>query len=92
MPYATAVLNLNRRVVHMDKNLEKLDRMRSQYAGEVLIEDLRDEALCVITSLKEGLEVMELIREFEIVPLAAYFDHSRRVRAEHGGLAVPKWY
>ena len=92
LPYATAVLNLNRRVVHMDKNLEKLERMRSQYAGEVLIEDLRDEALCVITSLKAGLEVTELMKEFEVIPLTAYFDHSRRVRAEHGGLAMPKWY
>ena len=55
LPYATAALNLNRRVVHMDKNLARLDQMRSKYAGEVLIEDLRDEALCVITSLKEGL-------------------------------------
>jgi hypothetical protein len=91
LPYATAVLNLNRRVVHMDKNLEKLERMRSQYAGEVLIEDLRDEALCVITSLKAGLEVTELMKEFEVIPLTAYFDHSRQVRAEHGGLPEPRW-
>jgi len=89
LPYATAALNLNRRVVHMDKNLAKLDRMRSKYAGVVLIEDLRDEALCVITSLKEGLEVTKLMREFEIIPLPAYFDRSRQVRAEHGGLAMP---
>jgi len=92
LPYATAALNLNRRVVHMDKNLAKLDQMRSKYAGDVLIEDLRDEALCVIISLKEGLEVTGLMREFEIIPLATYFDCSRQVRAEHGGLAVPKWY
>jgi predicted amidohydrolase len=91
LPYATAVLNLNRRVVHMDKNLAKLDQMRTQYAGEVIVEDLRDEALCVITSLKEGLEVAELMKEFEITPLPAYFDRSRQVRAEHGGLAIPKW-
>lgn len=88
LPYATAVLNVNRRVVHMDYNLAKLDRMRSQYAGDVLIEDLREEALCVVTSLKPGLEVAELMREFAVTPLWEYFDHSRRVREEHGGWRV----
>jgi predicted amidohydrolase len=91
LPYATVALNLNRRVVHMDGNLAKLDRMRTRYAGDVLIEDLRDEAVCVITSLKEGLEVAALMRELEITPLAAYFDRSREVRAQHGGLTMPQW-
>lgn len=92
LPYATATLNLNRRVVHMDYNLDKLDRMRTRYAGDVLVEDLRDEAICVITSLKKGLEVEDLIREFEITTLPAYFDRSRRVRAEHGGWLMSRWY
>ena len=87
-----ATLNLNRRVVHMDHNLDKLDRMRTRYAGDVLVEDLRDEATCVITSLKKGLEVEDLIREFEVTTLPAYFDRSRRVRAEHGGWPLPRWY
>jgi hypothetical protein len=92
LPYATAVLNLNRRVVHMDRNLDKLDRMRTRYAGDIVIEDLRDEATCVITSLKKGLEVEDLIREFEVTTLPDYLDHSRRVRAEHGGWTLPRWY
>jgi hypothetical protein len=54
--------------------------------GDVLIEDMRDEATCVITSLKPGLEVSKLIREFEIETLPAYFDRSRSVREKHGGL------
>jgi len=92
LPYATALLNLNRRVVHMDRNLDKLDRLRTRYAGDVLVEDLRDEATCVITSLKKGLEVGDLIREFEIITLPDYLDHSRNVRAEHGGWPLPRWY
>jgi predicted amidohydrolase len=92
LPYATAVLNLNRRVVHMDYNMEKIERLRAKYAGDVLIEDMRDEATCVISSLKPGLEVGEIIREFAITPLPAYFDRSRRVRAEHGGWPMPGWH
>ncbi|MHB0858355.1 MAG: carbon-nitrogen hydrolase family protein [Anaerolineae bacterium] len=85
-PWATAVLNLNRRVVHMEGNLPKLDRMRAHYPGDVLVEDLRDEALCALTVLTPGLEVADLMTEFEIQPLAAYFAASRRLRAENGGL------
>jgi len=92
LPYATAPLNLNRRVVHMDGNMEKLDRMRTRYAGDVIVDDLRDEAVCVITSLKEGLEVADLIEEYEVEKLPDYFDRSRRLREERGGLPVPRWW
>jgi predicted amidohydrolase len=87
MPAVTVPLNLNRRVVHMDYNLDRLEKMRTRCAGDVLVEDMRDEAVCIITSLKKGLEVADLIREFEIETLHAYFDRSRRCRAEHGGMA-----
>ena len=88
IPYTIARLNLNRRVVHMDFNLEKIEKMLDRYRGDVLVDDLRDEAVCVITSLKKGLEVADLIREFRIETLPKYFDRSRRVRREHGGLAL----
>ncbi|MDD3927424.1 MAG: carbon-nitrogen hydrolase family protein [bacterium] len=91
LPYTTTVMNLNRRVVHMDYNLEKIDRMLSRYAGDVLVEDMRDEAVCMITSLKPGLEVADLIQEFEVETLPDYLDRNRRVRQEHGGMAVPIW-
>ncbi|MHB1294360.1 MAG: carbon-nitrogen hydrolase family protein [Anaerolineae bacterium] len=85
-PWATAVLNLNRRVVHMEGNLPKLDRMRAHYPGDVLVEDLRDEALCALTVLTPGLEVADLMAEYEIQPLSAYWAASRRLRAQYGGL------
>jgi hypothetical protein len=80
------VLNLNRRVVHMDGNMGNLDKMRDKYSGDVLIEDMRDEATVCITGLKKGLEVKDLIKEFNIEPLQAYFARSRKVRADHGGI------
>jgi predicted amidohydrolase len=88
LPTMTACLNLNRRVVHMDFNLAKLDRMRDKYHGDVLVEDLRPEATCVITSLKPGLEVADLIREFKVETLPHYFARARRTRAAYGGLCA----
>jgi predicted amidohydrolase len=91
LPCTTTPLNLNRRVVHMDGNLGKIEKMLARYPGEVLVEDMRLEATCVITSLKQGLEVGELVREFEVEPLAAYFDRVRHVRQRQGGMGLPAW-
>jgi len=88
LPYTTAVMNLNRRVVHMDFNLDKFEKMINKYGADVLVEDRRDEAVVVITSLKKGLEVADLIKEFDIELLHTYLDRSRRVRAENGGLGL----
>lgn len=76
-PYATAVLNLDRRVVHMDGNLPKIQQMVDKYGPDVLVEDMRDEGLVVISSLKEGLSISELIGEFDIELMHDYFDRSR---------------
>lgn len=89
LPTATAVLNLNRRMVHMDYNMDKISRMLDRYAGDVIVEDMRPEAVCVITVLKKGLKVTDLIREFRIETLPHYFARARQVRARHGGLPVP---
>ncbi|MFH0795958.1 MAG: carbon-nitrogen hydrolase family protein [Candidatus Omnitrophota bacterium] len=87
LPTATYTLNLNRRLVHMDKNLERIEAMQKKYPGDVLLEDLRLEAFCIITSLRKGLEVSELIREFKIITLYQYFERSRKVRAKMGGMS-----
>jgi hypothetical protein len=62
--------------------------MRDKYHGDVLVEDLRPEATCVITSLKPGLEVADLIREFKVETLPHYFARARRTRAAYGGLCA----
>ena len=86
LPCTTTVLNLNRRVVHMDYNLSKIENMLNKYKSDIIVEDLRDEATCVITSLKKGLEVSELIKEFKITTLPVYFDRNRKARKNSGGL------
>lgn len=91
LPTMTSVMNLNRKVVHMDGNMAKIEKMQVKYAGDVLIEDLRQEACCVITSLKKGLEVSALIKEFKIELLQDYFDRVRRIRQKEGGMAFPIW-
>ena len=89
LPHMTAVLNLNRRVLHMDGNLDKIPAVKARYGADVLIEDMRDEALMVITSMRAGLEVADIVREFSLETLADYLTRSRAVRAGSGGLPDP---
>ncbi len=90
-PQATAVLNLDRKVVHMDGNLDRIERVKAKHGRDVIVEDLRDEALMVVTSLRKGLDIGQVLAEFEIQSLSDYLDASRRVRAGAGGLKPPKW-
>jgi hypothetical protein len=85
IPHITGILNLNRRIVHMDGNLEKLEKIRDKYAGDVLIEDMRDEGCCILRSLKPGLEVDSLFEEYGVEYLDSYFTRSRKVREQNGG-------
>ena len=63
LPQATAVMNLDRRVVHMDGNIDRIAAIKSRYGRDVIVEDLRDEALMVVTSLRKGLEVTQVLAE-----------------------------
>jgi len=53
----------------IDEPFEQEICLHAAYHGDVLIEDLRQEAVCVITSLKPGLEVSRLINEFKSAQL-----------------------
>ena len=86
-PEIVGNLNLDRRVVHMDGNIEKVEPMLAEYGGDVTVEDMRPEATCAITSHREGLAIQDLLAEFSIEPLSAYFERARRVRREKGGWA-----
>jgi predicted amidohydrolase len=89
LPRMTALLNLDRRVLHMDGNIDKVPAITARYGGDVLIDDMRDEALMVITSMRPGLEAADIVREFSLEPLADYLTRSRAVRASSGGLPDP---
>jgi predicted amidohydrolase len=83
---AVARINTNSVALHMDFNAAKLDEMLERYGSELNIDHHTREAFLVIE--REGnADVAGLVAEFELESAGAYFDRSRKARAE----ALGRW-
>jgi predicted amidohydrolase len=78
--YAIANVNLDRKLVHLDYNWEKLVALKKKYGKEVTIIDPGKLGAVMITSEKNDMSVDEMIKEFNIELLDDYFNRSRQAR------------
>ena len=81
--FATAQVNLDCRVVHLDHHGEKLRKLKRKYGPEVSIFDPGLLAPVLVTSEGEGRSVVELLEEFGLTPLDEYLQQSRLRQAQH---------
>jgi len=79
-------INLDRRLLHMDANWEKMDEMLRKYGPGVSFQYFTREGCYTIASERDGLTVEDLIREFDLEGRADYFNRSREVRRKALGL------
>lgn len=84
--YAVATVNLDRKLVHLDNNWEKLDALKRKYGKEVTITDPGKLGAVMISSEKLGVSAAEMVREFNMELVEEYFDRSRQVRLKQLGL------
>jgi hypothetical protein len=85
-PGVSTDVNLNRRKIHIGYNMPAIEKLKSNYRGKVLVQDCREEAMVIISSMEPGLEIDPLLDEYGIERLDAYFDRSRAARESGGGL------
>ena len=78
---AVAPININSVAVHMDFNWTKMDAMLAKYGHALTFDYHTREAFFVIASAHDE-DIEAIIKEFQLEPADAYFDRSRRVRAE----------
>jgi hypothetical protein len=78
--YAIATVNLDRKLVHLDYNWEKLIALKKKYGKEVTITDPGKLGAVMITSEKNDMSVDEMIKEFNIELLDNYLSRSRQSR------------
>lgn len=81
--YAVATINLDRKLVHLGYNLEKLLALKQKYGDDVSIYDPGKIGVVMITSEKKGVSADDMIKEFKIQTVNEYFDSSRKHRLEH---------
>jgi len=80
--FVVATINLDRQLVHLDGNWEKLVRLKEKYGEDVTIHDPGQVGCVLVTSEHDRIGVDQMIREFEIELLDDYFDRSREARLE----------
>jgi len=79
---ALARINLDRRLLHMDHNWDKMDEMLAKYGKGVRFQYYTREAKYTIASEMEGVSVQDLIAEFNLEELDDYFARAMRVREQ----------
>ncbi|GEM_PF-2780198 len=81
-----ARINLNRRVIHMDNNFERAaGALAAKYGDAVRMERMDSESRFALEVVAEGLNVDDLMREFAMEPLDAYYRRMETARARAAG-------
>jgi len=73
-------INLDRRLLHMDYNWDKMDPILAKYGTDVSFEYFTREACFTIASERDGLSVDDVIAEFGLERRADYFRRANEVR------------
>ena len=80
-PIASAVINMDRCLFHLDGNQNRFQDILKKYGPGVEIEVDYPEAHFTLASLMDDVTVDDLIAEFELEPWNAYLKRARGVRA-----------
>ncbi len=75
-------ININRRLLHMDYNWDKMDAMLEKYGTDLTFDYVTQEAKYAIGSEREGLDIEAVIDEFGLMRLPEYWECSNAKRAE----------
>lgn len=78
--YAVATINLDRKLVHLDNNWEKLAELKKKYGKEVTITDPGKIGAVMITSETAKVSADDMVKEFNIELLDDYLNRSRNTR------------
>jgi predicted amidohydrolase len=81
--HIVANINLDSRLIHLDKNGEKLTKLKEKYNDEVTVKDPGRLGSVLITSESKKVTADQMIKEFNIEKLDDYFDRSRVIRLEN---------
>jgi len=81
-PIATAVINMDRCLFHLDGNQNKFPEILRKYGAGVEIENHYPEAHFTLASTMDDVSVDDIIAEFELEPWTDYLKRARGVRAQ----------
>lgn len=83
-PRVTATINLDYQVVHLDENWEKLDALKEKYGRGVTVFDPGFVGAVLVSSERDDVTSLEMIREFKIELWDDYYKRSVEFRNRPG--------
>jgi predicted amidohydrolase len=81
-PIASALINVDRCLFHLDFNQKRLPDIVKKYGAGVEVEIHSPEAHFTLASVMDDVTVESIIEEFELEPWTAYLDRARGVRRD----------
>lgn len=81
--FTAFTINLDREMVHLDNNWDKLTKLKEKYGREVTITDPGRLGPVLITSESKSVSAEEMTKEFNIELLDSYFDRSVKIRDQN---------
>ena len=75
--YAVATINLDRILVHLDYNWEKLVELKKKYGDDVIITDPGELGVVMITSASSKVSAGDMVKKFNIEIVDDYFSRVR---------------
>jgi hypothetical protein len=82
--FAVARINLDRELVHLDYNREKLSALKKKYGKSVDIHDPGKVGSVLVSSNHEKISAKQMVEEFDIERLDDYFARVRKFRLNEG--------
>ncbi len=80
-PVVARDINLNRRLLHMDFNWDKMDEMLQKYGSDLTFDFVSPEGHYAVGCEREGLDIEDVIDEFGLERRDDYFRRANAVRA-----------
>ncbi len=80
-PVVARDINLNRRLLHMDFNWDRMDEMLKKYGSDLTFDFVSPEGCYAIGCEREGLDIEDVIDEFGLERRDDYFRRANAVRA-----------
>jgi len=81
-PIISHQINLDYVRCHIDENCAKWEAIKAKYGAQVELDILSPEAQFVLTSHHASVTARDIVREFELEPVDAYFARSNERRRE----------
>ncbi len=81
--WIVGTVDLERRLFHWDFQGDRLARIRDRYGPDVRIDIYHEDGWFALQSLRDGLSVGDLIREFDLVPLDRYLVRATEKQNQH---------